>query len=377
MAAYGLIASARECDFVLLYNHSKYQAVSNPYSHLSSCSFWKTGVAQENPYAIESIYCKKFEISATDKIVTAGSCFAQHISRYLNKNGYGLLDVEPPPPGLPEALHSTFGYLMYSARYGNIYTVRQLLQLAQEVAKIRDPKDYIWEQRNRFYDGLRPAVEPNGLRSSAEVVEHRSHHLSRLKDLFVSFDVFIFTLGLTESWVHRDSGTVYPLAPGALIGHYDESIHGFYNLSFSEILEDFLEFESTLQSLRNSLPYKIILTVSPVPLTATASGKHILVSNTYSKAVLRAVAGYLSDHYAHIDYFPSFEIVTNPRLHSSSYSHNLRSVRQESVDVVMKHFFEQHPPILCQDVNACSDTHHQESIGDLQCEEALLEAFSK
>lgn len=138
--------------------------------------------------------------------------------------------------------------------------------------------------------------------------------------------MFIFTLGLTESWVHRDSGTVSPLAPGALVGHYDACCYGFYNASFTEFLDDFLEFESIVKSLRNSTPYRIILTVSPVPLTATASGKHVLVSNTYSKSVLRAVAGYLSERYSNIDYFPSYEIVTNPRLHSSSYSHNLRMV---------------------------------------------------
>lgn len=137
---------------------------SNLYSKLPSCSFWKTGVVQENPFKIHNIYAKKFEISSTDKIATAGSCFAQHISRYLKKNGYGVLDAEPAPPGLPEALHSTFAFSMYSARYGNIYTVRQLLQLSEEVAKIREPKAYIWDKHNRFYDGLCPAVEPNGLR---------------------------------------------------------------------------------------------------------------------------------------------------------------------------------------------------------------------
>ena len=350
---------------------------SNPYHKLSSPSFWKTGVAQENPFKINNIYTKKFEISSTDKLATAGSCFAQHISRYLRINGYSVLDVEPAPPGLPEALHSTFGFSMYSARYGNIYTVRQLLQLIQEVANIREPKAYIWTKYNRFYDGLRPAIEPNGLRSQEEVLKHRLHHISCVNDVFKQFDVFIFTLGLTESWLHIDSGTIFPLAPGVLVGDYDPTCHDFYNASFAEIIDDFLEFESILTSLRNSKPYKIILTVSPVPLTATASGKHILVSNTYSKSVLRTVAGYLSDHYSHIDYFPSYELVTNPRLHSSSYGHNLRSVREESVAYVMKHFFEQHPPIANQNTNAYVDQQRKDSLSDLQCEEALLDAFSK
>ena len=68
--------------------------------------------------------------------------------------------------------------------------------------------------------------------------------------------MFIFTLGLTESWLHRNSGTVFPLAPGALVGHYDACCSGFYNASFTEFLDDFLEFESIVKSLRNSTPYR-------------------------------------------------------------------------------------------------------------------------
>ena len=81
-------------------------------------------------------------------------------------------------------------------------------------------------------------------------------------------------------------------------------------------------------TIRQGRPFNILLTVSPVPLTATASGSHVLVSSTYSKSVLRAVAGDLCSECKHIDYFPSYEIITNPRLHSSAFANNLRSVRE-------------------------------------------------
>ena len=61
---------------------------------------------------------------------------------------------------------------MYSARYGNIYTVRQLLQLAQEVAGNWTPKNYIWEKNGRFFDALRPGIEPNGFNSRNKVIQH-------------------------------------------------------------------------------------------------------------------------------------------------------------------------------------------------------------
>ena len=62
----------------------------HPYSNLPKNAFWKTGVAQENPYAMEGIYEKKFDITSNTKIATAGSCFAQHITHHLKKNGYNV-----------------------------------------------------------------------------------------------------------------------------------------------------------------------------------------------------------------------------------------------------------------------------------------------
>ena len=267
---------------------------------------------------------------------------------------------------------------MYSARYGNLYTVRQLLQLAQEVAGEWTPRNYIWEKRNKFYDALRPTVEPEGLNSQEEVIKHREFHVSRVKKLFESLDLFIFTLGLTEMWVHKESGTVYPTAPGTIAGDFDDQLYKFRNPMFSSIIDDFNLFQKVLSKIRGGKPFKCLLTVSPVPLTATASGKHVLQSTIHSKSILRSVAGQLSANQAHIDYFPSYEIVTNPRMHSVAFADNLRSVRDETVEIVMKHFFKEHPSVLERsEISSPSSHSSAETKGDIQCEEALLEAFGK
>ena len=56
--------------------------------------------------------------------------------------------------------------------------MRQLLQLAQEVAGEWTPKNYIWEKNGKFYDALRPAVELEGLDSPEEVSKNRKIHVS-------------------------------------------------------------------------------------------------------------------------------------------------------------------------------------------------------
>tara|TARA_A100001011_G_C14284249_1_gene832938 strand:- start:1144 stop:2193 length:1050 start_codon:yes stop_codon:yes gene_type:complete len=348
----------------------------NPYSELPSSAFWKSGVTQENPYAIDNIYKKKFDIKPHTQIATAGSCFAQHISRHLKKNGYKVIEEELAPPGLPDELQQKYGFSMYSARYGNIYTVKQLLQLAQEVAGERKPENYIWQKNGQYFDALRPAVEPEGHDSEQEVIEHRDFHIEKVKDVFTKMNLFIFTLGLTEMWVHKESGMVYPTAPGTICGEFDENIYEFKNAEFQEIIKDFREFQKIVKKIRANKSFKILLTVSPVPLTATASGKHVLFSTIHSKSILRAVAGHLSTNNKNIDYFPSYEIVNNPRLHSTAFKENLRSVRDETVQIVMQHFSKEHPPIKRENTNIGSNL-NKKNEDDIQCEEALLEAFGK
>ena len=117
------------------------------------------------------------------------------------------------------------------------------------------------------------------------------------------------------------------------------------------------------------------MTVSPVPLTATASGGHVLSSTIHSKSILRAVAGKWSQ-LPNIDYFPSFEIVTNPKNYSKTFSDNLRTVRNETVEMVMKHFFSEHKKFNDKNIN--KDIKKDKKVislsleNDIQCEEEFF-----
>ena len=97
----------------------------------------------------------------------------------------------------------------------------------------------IWERDGWFYDAIRPNIEPNGFASRAEVIEARAYHIDRLRELFLNVDMFVFTLGLTEAWVHTSSGRVVPLAPGVVAGEDDAQDYSFVNFSYSEIVSDF------------------------------------------------------------------------------------------------------------------------------------------
>jgi hypothetical protein len=352
--------------------------ISNPYKSLPASAFWSSAVAKPKNGPLEHIYAKKFDLTRDDRIATAGSCFAQHIGKRLKRAAFNVMDVEPAPKGVPDEIRQAHNYGIYSARYGNIYTVRQLLQLAREVYGLQSPQEWVWKsESNRYYDALRPGVEPAGYASAEEVAFHRDHHRKKVRELFDSMDVLIFTLGLTEAWIHKSSGTVYPMVPGAIAGVFDPDVYEFKNFSYAEVLADFEEFARLMKSHATVSSKRYLITVSPVPLTATASGKHVLPATMYSKSVLRAVAGHLSDTHPTIDYFPSFEIVINPWDSRPKYEANQRSVLSSAVDEVMMVFMSQHGGAdqTSERVAAPPTSENEPVDDDLICEEVLLEAF--
>ena len=326
---------------------------SNPYGAAGPKSFWRTGVAEKRNVVNFEIYQKKFEINRAMKIATAGSCFAQHIGNRLKGRGFNVLDYEPAHWTLPSPKRTVYGYSIYSARYGNIYSVRQMLQLVKEAFGLSIPSNSVWKTGDgRYIDALRPGIHPGGLDSPDEVLFHRKYHVSRVRELLRDMDLLIFTLGLTETWRHKGSGTVYPSVPGSMGGEFDAKVYEFVNFSFEEIKSDLFELMNLIDKITSKKKY--LFTVSPVPLTATATDDHVLVATTYSKSVLRAVVGELARHNDHVDYFPSYEIVANPWSGKEKYGSNQRSVLPAAVDEVMEIFFDQHCSIAASEKSADS-----------------------
>jgi GSCFA family len=360
----------------------------SPYENLPKSRFWRTGVGETSPQSVTDLYKRKFEIGKETPIATAGSCFAQHIGGRLNHHGFKVLDLEPAPPLLLPESAKQFGYGIYSARYGNIYLMRQLLQLTKEALGKWSPTDIVWTKNGNFFDALRPGIEPEGLDSVEEVLAHRKKHLAVVRQLLSEMQVFVFTFGLTEGWVHRQSQTVYPTAPGTIAGAFDPTVHEFKNFTFAEIMADFLAFRELVRAINPDI--RFLLTISPVPLTATASGDHVLAATTYSKAVLRAVAGQLQKEFEDIDYFPSFEIVASHWSKGAFFEPNLRSVTPDGVDAVMRIFFSEHDPQgngrkpvarvakLTAEGRLHRRQHHKNKKREEEvCEEAMLEAFNR
>lgn len=352
--------------------------MDTPYSDLPPRAFWRSAVAEADPAQLRDICQPRFAITPGLPIATAGSCFAQNLRAPFRAAGLDVLDAEPAPRGLQAADAARFGYGLFSARYGNLYTVRQFCQLLADARDQATDRGAVWRRDGRYFDALRPSVEPGGLASADEVLAHRRHHLGRVQAMVKSAGLVVFTLGLTETWVDAGSGRVYPTAPGVMADPPEGAAIRFHSHTVSEVVADLALLMAALRAANPAV--RLLLTVSPVPLTATASGLHVLQASVASKSILRAaVAEYVASEPAS-DYFPSFEIITNPAAHGRFFAPNLRSVTAAGVASVMQMFLAAHglaetSPL--QSTSVVTADEPTDGADDVICEEALLEAFRK
>jgi len=83
-----------------------------------------------------------------------------------------------------------------------------------------------------------------------------------------------------------------------------------------------------------------ILTVSPVPLVATATNQHVLLASVAAKSILRSVVEELYLQYDHFEYFPSYEIASYFANRGTFIEADLRTVSAAGVTLVMRAFQE-------------------------------------
>jgi hypothetical protein len=204
-------------------------------------------------------------LSPEDRIATAGSCFAQHIGNALAARGR-ISSIASHRRRSSRMRQRRGGSAWFSRRYGNVYTARQMLQLAQEAlaggarwtpcgnAKgaftMRCARRWTW-----------PAMPPRNRAAGPPL------HL-RVRTMLETMDVLVFTLG---DRMLGKPGRWHGLShraghPG---GQFRPHLHAFRNLRHGEVLADMAAFWALVKEVNPRA--RLLLTVSPVPLVATAS----------------------------------------------------------------------------------------------------------
>ena len=347
----------------------------HPYRNAPDRAFWSRAVSRSFD-ATTLVGDPSALVRPGEKVMTAGSCFAANLVPYLEREGFEHLRTEYAHPLYRRVAPENLSYGKFSAGYGNIYTARQLLQLFQRcTGAFRPLEDRLYADGaviDLFRPGLRYAA-----RSDPEFNRLTAQHLKATLAAFRACDVFIFTLGLTEAWMSKADGAVYPACPGTIAGEFDPDRHAFHNFTAGEITDDLCAFVSGLRTINPSV--RIILTVSPVPLVATATDDHVLLATVYSKSVLRVAAGEVAQTFADVTYFPAYEIISGPQAPNSYYEDDRREPSAEGIECVMRAFFAacslptERPIPSPQTTGAQDGQALSRLLSAYECEEAAVE----
>jgi hypothetical protein len=311
-----------------------------PYSAQPFQARWREAVSRVPAADVDPTTAPRFRFDRSTVTASAGSCFAQHLRHHLVRRGYTYLVTEPEPEGLSHARRFAGQYGLFPARFGNVYTTVQLHQLFERAFDRFAPYEDHWVERGRFFDPYRPHIEPGGFVSVEALRADRAAHLAATRRMFEASELFVFTLGLTEAWRSRRDGAVFPVCPGCGVGTFDPARHEFVNFSAAETVASLTALITGLADINPRA--RTILTVSPVPLAATMTDRHVIEATVYSKSVLRVAAEEMRQRFGQVDYFPAYEIVTATGRAGEFFAEDRRNVTPDGVARVMDLFFHRY-----------------------------------
>lgn len=250
-----------------------------------------------------------FRFNKGTTIFTIGSCFARNIEEHLERLGYDVPTLHFPATELD----------VFATRRNSILNKYTPPSIVQEIRWAADlyrqgrppgPEDY----EIYAYVLANGLIIDNNLAGFKPVPrEHFSDRRRRLYDLLAklfSAEVVVMTPGVAEAWYDTQRGifiqNALTLRQPSITDHLQ-----FVMLDFESC---FTYLDEAIAEIRALNPCcKILLTTSPVPLTATFSDKDVIVANAHAKATLRTACGELAAKWNSVDYFPSFESVTCTR----------------------------------------------------------------
>lgn len=243
---------------------------------------------------------QSFTTSSRDTFFTIGSCFARNVEERLELAGANVLSRQIEMRRLGAQTARSMGVF-------NKYHPYSMLQELEFACGERDFSEscLLPAGGGLYYDGQLRTNSGNA--SKQELLARRGEIRSFFAQAF-SADVLIFTLGLVEAWYDSQSGLYLNDAPSTQLMLRDQERFRFNCLSVGECRE-VLERIQALLKKHGKPGQKIVITVSPVPLSRTFTTDDIIVANTTSKATLRVAALDFVSNTEGVDYFPSYEAV--------------------------------------------------------------------
>jgi hypothetical protein len=261
--------------------------------------------------------------SPKEKIFTIGSCFARHIERSLRNRGFVVPSMYFTVPE-----KELFGKTANQAGILNKYTPCSMLNEVRFAFGDTDGSEYLIQiDDDSYIDGQLHTDAGVTLKRG---LERRAEIRALYKNAIPSSKVVIVTLGLVEAWWDEVSQVYLNETPSKAVLTRHKNRLFFEVLSPENVITVVDELIVTLKQ-HGHPEQRVFLTVSPVPIGRSYSGKDAIIANSYSKSILRVAAEVAVQKYEWVDYYPSFESVTHSD-RTLAWADDLIHVRQEVVD---------------------------------------------
>ncbi len=239
----------------------------------------------------------KFRLRPDDVYFCIGSCFARNIEEHLIYRDLAVISRSVPfgdRDGRPNG-------------WVNKYTAASILnELRWSLDGEPFPEESLVEDSAGWRDLHLNQRTPAAPRD--DVLARREHvraYFARARDA----TVVILTLGLVETWIDRHAGVALNAAPSVWM---TRRFPGRFELAVTDYTENMRMLHEIIEVVnRRAQPdVRIVISVSPVPMSETFTGRDVMIANAYSKSTLRAAADDTVRAFGNVDYYPSYEAIT-------------------------------------------------------------------
>ncbi|MGB0671318.1 MAG: GSCFA domain-containing protein [Rhodospirillales bacterium] len=275
-------------------------------------------------------------VDKSTPVTSIGSCFASEIAFSLQRRGFNYVITEGTHCEKTGARYAAEmpepGMVQSSANWGIVFNTAGFRQLAEKAFGVRELPRLIVRQTG--HDVLTDPFRESVLFPTAEAFEENYEmHRAAVREAFLQAEVMIITPGLTEIWEYVPDGSILSRSIRAA------SLAPLIRPRVSDVAENAENLQVFIDILKAHNPsLKIIMTVSPVPLSATFRGRdtHIVAANGLSKATLRTAVEQVVKANRDVYYFPSYELVT--MCTKEPWIEDQRHVQRSTVDRVLNLF---------------------------------------
>jgi tetratricopeptide (TPR) repeat protein len=240
-----------------------------------------------------------FTLEPGETIFTIGSCFARNVERELGARGFVLPAIE--------VIKADPDFATVGTDILNNYGTPSIFnEIHWALERDYRPEECFYPVGDKWVDmHLRSELRPK----DRETVENRRAAITAAYRKIPECRVIIITLGLSEVWFDKETGTYLNAPPRRGMLRSTPERFALHILSHAEA-HGFLHKAMQLIKAHGRDDVRVVMTVSPVPLTATYRDMDVMEANCYSKSVLRAVAEQIRSEFDFVDYYPSYESIT-------------------------------------------------------------------